>query len=156
MGMVLSAPDSSELESASSPASTSDNTSDLSLLLCSTAEASALPSVSIQLPSKKKNEMENRFVLEKILQMQQEIATINLHEREHITDLGELKIIVDNCAYCQVHLGHATRAPSKGRPSRNAVSSELERTACAAGKTAHVAVPRNWAGKRVRIVLLDG
>ena len=122
-------------------------------------------------------------ILEKIMQLQGEIALINLHERTHMTaDGGDVKHFEPSCPYCQAHGGNAgvslkqplehqkeqgrqakrkpacamspPPTPSSSSATAASVMNEMERTVEPAGRSGRVMVPRTWAGKRVKIILL--
>jgi len=90
-------------------------------------------------------------ILEKIMELQQEIALINLHERAHVS--GASLHFEPSCGYCQVHAGQIKAARIED-DKKAAVSSELERSVELGDKAGAVTVPRSWIGKRVKVVLL--
>ena len=93
-------------------------------------------------------------VLERIMHIRQEIDMIDIHGSQHVTNSGEVKRLEQSCTYCQVHTEKHPVAPTETRVKRNSYN-ELERNVDIVGKNAYVAVPRNWAGKRVKILLVD-
>jgi hypothetical protein len=114
-------------------------------------------------------------ILGKIMLLQEEIGRINLHKLEHVTAGGEIKRLHQACEYCQAlvtkeakHDAPASavlvvQEPANNQTTEDAIAgnsmatpmlNELERTVELAGKRGQVLVPRNWAGKRVKIVLL--
>lgn len=87
-------------------------------------------------------------VLEKITSLQREIALINLHERSHVRN-GEAGF-EPTCRYCQPGKEAQERKKAPG-----SVVSELERCVESDGKAGAVLVPKSWAGRKVRVVLLE-
>ena len=94
-------------------------------------------------------------ILDRIMHIRQEIDMIDLHGSQHVTISGEVKQLEQSCTYCQVHIEKHVVAPRSARVKKNSGYNELERNVDIAGKNAYVAVPRNWAGKRVKILLVD-
>jgi putative transposon-encoded protein len=94
-------------------------------------------------------------LLERIMQIRQEIDMINIHGSQHITNNGEVKRLDQSCTYCQVHIEKHPVVQAETRVKKNSSFNELERNVDITGKNAYVAVPRNWAGKRVKILLID-
>jgi putative transposon-encoded protein len=94
-------------------------------------------------------------ILEKIMELQQEIALINLHERAHV-NRGD-KGFEPSCSYCLASSGKLSTATVEAETEikKISVTTELERSVELVGKAGSVIVPRNWAGKRVKVVLLD-
>lgn len=86
-------------------------------------------------------------VLERITALQQEIALINLHERVHVRN-GEAGF-EPSCRYCKP----SQEQEKKKSPGR--VVCELERCVEAVGKSGAVMVPKSWAGRKVRVMLLE-
>jgi putative transposon-encoded protein len=90
--------------------------------------------------------------LQKILEIQEEMVLIDKHKREHLAINNDTD---KSCVYCQRRqqlLGgnRALKAKKKIR-----TSNEIERSVDTSGKNGYVSVPKSWAGKRVKIILLD-
>jgi putative transposon-encoded protein len=102
----------------------------------------------------------------KILQIQQEILSIDRHKRQHITNEGEFKQLDSSCVYCQ-RRHHVSEPTVKGqnvteeidnRPKirkKRETLNQIERRVDLSGKNGCVLVPRSWSGKTVRIVIVD-
>ena len=84
-------------------------------------------------------------ILEKIVELQQEIALINRHEQAHV------QLFDSACSYCQ---GNLARTRPEPQTKRGSVTCELERSVELVGKGGGVSVPRSWVGKRVKVSLL--
>jgi hypothetical protein len=95
-------------------------------------------------------------VVQKILEIQEELVMIDKHKREHLAISNDTN---NSCMYCQRRQqllgGHETNKAAKAK-KKNRTLNEIERSVDASGKNGCVIVPRSWAGKRVKIVLLDG
>jgi putative transposon-encoded protein len=91
-------------------------------------------------------------ILEKIMELQQEIAQINLHERAHTGIEGEV-YHEPTCNYCQA-AEHIIKS-DEGRNKKSSIVCELERSVESTGKNGNVLVPKSWAGRRVRVMLLE-
>lgn len=99
----------------------------------------------------------NSDVMQKILSIRQELGIIGKHEREHITDAGEIVRFDEACRYCK-RRSTDDEVRLVDRPQKKNVAgtvNELERTVEGSGKTAHVIVPRSWTGKRVKIIVVE-
>ena len=86
-------------------------------------------------------------ILEKIVELQQEIALINRHEQAHVQHFEP------TCGYCQGRAANA-RASEEQHVKKASVTCELERSVDLAGKGGGVTVPRGWVGKKVKVSLL--
>ena len=99
------------------------------------------------------------IVMQKILAIQQEILMINKHEREHIVSNGEIKQSESSCGFCQqqvvIHDRNQTDQSEKEKKKRLETLKEIERLVDISGKNGCVLVPKTWAGKHVRIILVD-
>ena len=99
------------------------------------------------------------IVMQKILAIQQEILMINKHEREHIVSNGEIKQSESSCGFCQqqvvIHDRNQTDQSEKEKKKRLETLKEIERLVDISGKNGCVLVPKTWAGKNVRIMLVD-
>ncbi len=104
-------------------------------------------------------EKNSSIIPREIIAIHEEIALIDLHRTEHMSGYGQFKQLDQSCKFCQPHFGseakqEVTCAPEpqekKARPAEN----NLERTVDVAGKKGQIVVPRSWAGKRVRVMLL--
>ena len=100
------------------------------------------------------------IVMQKILAIQQEILMINKHEREHIVSHVEARQSESSCGFCQqqnlvIHDRNGTDPREKERKKRIETLKEIERLVDISGKNGCVLVPKTWAGKRVRIILVD-
>jgi len=97
-------------------------------------------------------------IAQRIIEIQKEVKQINVHQREHVTNSGGMQLD-RSCRYCQVSLSDTnwitphSELPVDGVRHADTMN-ELERTVDLAGKKGQVSVPRNWVGKRVKIVLL--
>jgi putative transposon-encoded protein len=102
-------------------------------------------------------ELQNRnssAILEKIMELQQEIALINLHERAHINRVSTE--FEPSCSYCLASVGRLkVERTETDSGKKTSTATELERLVELVDKAGSVTVPRNWAGKRVKVVLLD-
>jgi putative transposon-encoded protein len=94
------------------------------------------------------------IVMQKILAVQQEILMINKHGQENIMEVRRLQNA--GTSY------QTTDAISDGQQKhdnefkkRIETLNEVERIVDIAGKNASVLVPKTWAGKRVRITLMN-
>lgn len=106
------------------------------------------------------------LMMGKILQIQQEILSIDKHKRQHITIEGEIKQQDSSCAYCQRH-HHVNEPTVEGKTVSEEIDNrprikrkretlnQMERRVDLSGKNGCVLVPRSWSGKRVRIILVD-
>lgn len=99
------------------------------------------------------------IVMQKILAIQQEILMINKHEK-HIVSSGEAGQPESSCGFCQqqnivIHDRNGTDQREKERKKRLETLKEIERLVDISGKNGCVLVPKTWAGKRVRIILVD-
>ena len=98
------------------------------------------------------------IVMEKILVVEQEILMLNRHEREHVAPNGEQAKQSISCPYCQQqNLKHQANACDKQveNGKKIATLNEMEREVEISGKNGCVLVPKTWAGKRVKIMILD-
>jgi len=106
------------------------------------------------------------LMMGKILQIQQEILSIDKHKRQHITNEGEFKQPDSSCTYCQRH-HHVNEPTVEGKTVNEEIDNrprikrkretlnQLERRVDLSGKNGCVLVPRSWSGKRVRIIIVD-
>ncbi len=98
------------------------------------------------------------IVMQKILAIEQEILMINKHERVHIENNGKVRQSMNSCGSCQ---GHDMAMPDRAKQHENErkkrveTLNEIERLVDIVGKNTSVLVPKTWAGKRVRIILMD-
>jgi putative transposon-encoded protein len=103
-------------------------------------------------------EKNSSIIPREIIAIHEEIALIDMHRTEHMAAYGQVKVLDQSCKYCQPHFGSEIKqeaAPEpqeekKAKPAEN----NLERTVDIAGKKGQIVVPRSWAGKRVRVILL--
>ncbi len=86
-------------------------------------------------------------ILEKIVELQREIAIINRHEQAH------LQHFEPTCSYCQGGVAKKV-AVEEQRVKRASVTCELERSVDLASKGGGVTVPRSWVGRKVKVSLL--
>lgn len=98
------------------------------------------------------------IVMQKILVVEQEILMLNRHEREHVATSGEWAKQSISCPYCQqenlkLHANASVKQEANGK--KIAILNEMEREVEISGKNGCVLVPKTWAGKRVRIMILD-
>ena len=96
--------------------------------------------------------------MQKILAIEQEILMINKLERVPMSNNGEVRQSMNSHASCQ---GHVLTNPEKAnqnekeRKRRGETLNEIERLVDVVGKNTSVLVPKTWAGKRVRILLIE-
>jgi putative transposon-encoded protein len=99
-------------------------------------------------------EISNNFassgVVQKILEIQEQMAMINKHRREHIGNNTN-----EACVYCQRKMQMLGRQDTARTKKKVRTLNEIERSVDTSGKNGCVIVPRTWAGKRVKITLLD-
>ena len=98
------------------------------------------------------------IVMQKILVVEQEILMLNRHEREHVATNGEQAKQSISCPYCQQKnlKQQANACVEQGENGKRiATLNEMEREVEISGKNGCVLVPKTWAGKRVRIMMLD-
>lgn len=98
------------------------------------------------------------IVMQKILVVEQEILMLNRHEREHVAPNGEQAKQSISCPYCQQQdLKYQANACDKQveNGKKIATLNEMEREVEISGKNGCVLVPKTWAGKRVKIMILD-
>jgi len=119
------------------------------------------------LPSVPKEKYSSSTV-EKISEIQNEMNRIKLHQTEHVVLVGrskEIRRLDRSCRYCSIYFENNPSparqqdqiAPPVGlrlNEKKPAASKDLERTVDIAGKKGCVVVPRSWAGKRVKVILL--
>jgi hypothetical protein len=89
-------------------------------------------------------------VVQKILEIQEQMAMINKHRREHHGNTAS-----DSCVYCQRKMQILGREDTAKGKKKVRTLNEIERSVDTSGKNGCVIVPRTWAGKRVKITLLD-
>ncbi|HEX2014519.1 MAG TPA: hypothetical protein VLA68_04755 [Nitrososphaera sp.] len=102
-----------------------------------------------------------------ILAIHEEISLIDLHRTEHVVGFGKVKKLDQSCKYCQPYLQNEVKqiAPyevilPEANPQQIVNATEsfaqngLERTVDIVGKKGLVTVPRSWAGKKVRVILI--
>lgn len=101
-------------------------------------------------------------IVPRILQIQAEMLIINRHNREHSTGKPN-----DSCVYCQrkrellqqhqiLESQHPKNEVIVVKPKKKIQTlNEIVRSVDVSGKNSYVSVPRSWAGKRVKITLLD-
>ena len=90
-------------------------------------------------------------ILEKIMELQREIAIINLHERVHLGESGRFE---PSCSYCNPE-GPRARPVLEERKKGTSSLCELERCVEGDGKSGSVLVPKSWTGRKVKVVLLE-
>ena len=100
------------------------------------------------------------IVLQKILEVQQQIVMLNRHEREHISATGAIIKVITSCHYCQLQSDsgnweHHDSNKQGDKTKKIATLNEIEREVEMSGKNGCVIVPKTWAGKRVRLTLLE-
>jgi hypothetical protein len=101
------------------------------------------------------NMNDNGIVTQKILEVQQQLVMLNRHEREHIT--GDIDTGNATCPYCQhcdsdnFQIGNNQKENKKKISTRNEIEREVE----ISDKNGRVIVPKTWAGKLVRITLVE-
>ena len=101
------------------------------------------------------NMTDTGIVTQKILEVQQQIVMLNRHEREHIT--GDTYTRNAACPYCQdcdtdnFPIGNNQKESKKKISTRNEIEREVE----ISDKNGRVIVPKTWAGKLVRITLVE-
>jgi len=99
------------------------------------------------------------IVMQKILVVEQEILMLNRHEREHIAKHGEHVEKSTSCPYCQEQNFKKQQANACDKQEQNgkkiATLNEMERDVEISGKNGCVLVPKTWAGKRVRIMIVE-
>jgi putative transposon-encoded protein len=91
--------------------------------------------------------------VQKILEIKEEMIMIDKHNREH----GSFNAN-GSCVYCERKrqlLGQQEIAKPDRIKKKIRTTNEIERSVDASGKNGSVVVPRSWAGKRVKIILLD-
>ena len=96
------------------------------------------------------NNLASGGVVQKILEIQEQMAMINKHRREHIDNTTS-----DSCIYCQRKMKVFDRQDTSKSKKKVRTLNEIERSVDTSGKNGYVIVPRTWAGKRVKITLLD-
>ncbi|HEY8140073.1 MAG TPA: DUF2080 family transposase-associated protein [Nitrososphaera sp.] len=98
-----------------------------------------------------------------IIAIHEEITLIDMHRTEHMAGYGQVKLLDQSCKYCQPHFVSEAKQevicepapePQEVRKAKPPAENNLERTVDVAGKKGHIVVPRSWAGKRVRVILL--
>jgi putative transposon-encoded protein len=99
------------------------------------------------------------IVMQKILVVEQEILMLNRHEREHIAKHGEQAEQSTSCPYCQEQNLKKQQTGACDKQEKNgkkiATLNEIEREVEISGKNGCVLVPKTWAGKRVRIIMVE-
>jgi putative transposon-encoded protein len=98
------------------------------------------------------------IVMQKILVVEQEIVMLSRHEREHIAKHGDQVEQSTSCPYCQEqNLKQQTSACEKQEENGKKIVTlnEMEREVEISGKNGCVLVPKTWAGKRVRIIMVE-
>lgn len=99
------------------------------------------------------------IVMQKILVIEQEIVMLNRHEREHIPKHGEQAEQSTSCPYCQEQDLKKQQTSACDKQEENgkkiATLNEMEREVEISGKNGCVLVPKTWAGKRVRIIIVE-
>jgi putative transposon-encoded protein len=91
------------------------------------------------------------IVMQKILEVEQEIVMLNRHERGHIAKEGEQGEQSTSCLYCQEQ--DLNKQGKNGK--KIATLNEMEREVEISGKNGCVLVPKTWAGKTVRIIIIE-
>jgi putative transposon-encoded protein len=104
-------------------------------------------------------------LVEKIVEIQKELILINKHklEHNHIPTAHTESTSSSSCVYCQRRRkqlleGGSPVADNKAHQGIRKVirtSNEIERLVDTSGKNGSVTVPKSWAGKKVKIILLD-
>ncbi len=93
-----------------------------------------------------------------ITSIQQEISLIKQHKTLHMDGL-QVRSPDRSCKFCKQYLPaseepkQAKAQPITERPPLATVN-DVERTVEVAGKKGQITVPRNWAGKKVRVTLI--
>ena len=100
------------------------------------------------------------IVMQKILEVQQQIVMLNRHEREHITNTGDMTKPNTSCLYCQQQSNTENRDQVGSRQLHDnkkkiSTRNEIEREVEISDRNGCVIVPKTWAGKMVRITLVD-
>ena len=99
------------------------------------------------------------IVMQKILVVEQEIVMLNRHEREHTAKHGEQAEQSTSCPYCQEQDLKKQQTSACVKQEQNgkkiATLNEMEREVEISGKNGCVLVPKTWAGKRVRIIIVE-
>lgn len=99
------------------------------------------------------------IVMQKILVVEQEILMLNRHEREHIAKHGEQVEKSTSCPYCKEQDLKKQQANACDKQEengkKNATLNAMERDVEISGKNGCVLVPKTWAGKRVRIMIVE-
>ena len=98
--------------------------------------------------------------MQKILEVQQQIVMLNRHEREHITNTSDMGKPNPSCLYCQQQSSTENCAQVGSRQlqdSKKKISTrnEIEREVEISDRNGCVIVPKTWAGKMVRITLVE-
>jgi hypothetical protein len=99
------------------------------------------------------------IVMQKILEVQKQIVMLNRHDREHIASAGDKAKPNTSCAYCkqQYEFENWDQISSRQQENKKRISTrnEIEREVEISDRNGCVIVPRTWAGKRVRITLVE-
>lgn len=99
------------------------------------------------------------IVMQKILVVEREILMLNRHEREHIAKHGEQAEQSTSCPYCEEQNLKKQETNAYDKQGENgkkiATLNEMEREVEISGKNGCVLVPKTWAGKRVRIMIVE-
>lgn len=99
------------------------------------------------------------IVMQKILEVQQQIVMLNRHEREHITSTGGMAKPNTSCPYCQQQCNteNCDQVSNRQHDNKKKISTrnEIEREVEISDRNGCVIVPKTWAGKMVRITLVD-
>ena len=93
-----------------------------------------------------------------ITSIQEEITLIKQHRTMHMDGL-QVRSPDRSCKFCKQYIPASEEPkqvqaqPITGRPPLATVN-DVERTVEVAGKKGQITVPRNWAGKKVRVTLI--
>jgi len=95
------------------------------------------------------------IVMEKILAIEREILLINKQEKESMSNglVRQSQNLSNSPSKWDISMSEIPK-PTE-RKKRLETINEIERFVNTAGKNACVLVPKTWAGKRVRIVLIN-
>ena len=100
---------------------------------------------------------ENGKTLENIMRMKQEIGLIRIHDSEHVKSDGKVLALDKACPYCRRHstIDENSMVGVENKKKSATSQKELRRMADISGINGCVIVPRSWAGKNVRIILVE-
>jgi hypothetical protein len=96
--------------------------------------------------------VQSEGTLARILEIQEKLGLIEKHKREHSDEPR------DSCSYCQKRR-HFSETPQQHKVlklKKIKTTFEIQRSVQASAKNGHfVSVPKTWAGKNVKVTLLD-